>query len=300
MNSNHDGASMMLIRLSVAVLALSGIVLVTGTHAQQRAADGGMDRVRLEQRLAAVETLLEKSSAARQVESSGDSAAREKRDKARKIYRQARTAFEAGEYARASQLLPEASVQMFEAVRLAAPEAVTTPKARSDYQVRLDSVNSLLAAYQRVAAEKPGAVGVAETSRDIDNLIREAERLAAAGKFDTGRAALDRAYLVAKAAVSSLRSGDTLVRSLHFATREEEYRYELDRNDTHQMLIKVLLEGKARTAGQRSSIDKASQLRAQADAAAAGADHGGAVQLLEESTRELIRVIRSAGVFIPG
>ena len=97
-----------------------------------------------------------------------------------------------------------------------------------------------------------------------------------------------------------MRSGDTLVRSLDFATKEEEYRYELDRNDTHQMLVRVLLEGKPRTPGQQTFIDKALQLRGEADAAAVGRDHTAAVKLLEESTRELIRAIRSAGVFIPG
>lgn len=289
---------MKVIRVCMTVLALGA--WPTGAHAQQTAADAAVDRVRLEQRLAAVETLLEKSSAARQVEAGGGAGARQKREQAREIYRQARAAFEVGQYARASQLLPEASVQMFEAVRLAAPEEVTAPKARNDFAARLDSVNSLHAAFRRVAAEKPDAAGAAETSRGIENLIRDAQQLSAAGKLDAGRAALDRAYLLAKAAVSSLRSGDTLVRSLHFATREEEFRYEVDRNDTHQMLIKVLLEGKPRSAGQQTLMDKALRLRAQADAAAAGADHANAVKLLEESTRELIRAIRSAGVFIPG
>ena len=291
---------MRIIRVCGAVLAFSAWLAAAGAFAQQTAADAAVDRARLEQRLAAVETLLEKSSAARQVETSGGASARQKREQARAIYRQARAAFEAGQYARASELLPQASVQMFEAVRLAAPEEVTAPKARNDFDARLDSVNSLHAAYQRVAAEKPGAPGVAETSRDIENLIREAQQLSGAGKLEAGRAALDRAYLLAKAAVSSLRSGDTLVRSLHFATKEEEFRYEVDRNDTHQMLIEVLLEGKARSTGQQTLMDKALQLRAQADAAAAGADHATAVKLLEESTRELIRAIRSAGVFIPG
>lgn len=289
---------MKMIRVCMAVLALS--TWSTGAHAQQTAADAAVDRARLELRLTAVEKLLEESSAARQVETSGGADARQKREQARGIYREARAAFEAGQYARASELLLEAGVHMFEAVRVAAPEEVTAPKARHDFDARLDSVNALHAAFRRVADEKPGAVGVAETSRDIEDLIREAQQLSGAGKPEAGRAALDRAYLLAKAAVSSLRSGDTLVRSLHFATREEEFRYEVDRNDTHQMLIKVLLEGKARTAAQQSLMNKALQLRAQADAAAAGADHAAAVKLLEESTRELIRVIRSAGVFIPG
>jgi len=287
-------------RIGMVLLVLSAVAAPTGACAQQAAADSAADRGRLEQRLAAVETLLEKSSAARHVEASGDTAARQKRDRAREIYRQARAAFQSGQYARASELLPEASVQMFEAVRLAAPEEVAGPKARSDFEARLASVKSLHAAFRRVAADKPGAAGVAETSRDIENLIRDAQRLAGQGKVDAGRSTLERAYLLAKASVSSLRSGDTLVRSLHFATREEEYRYELDRNDTHQMLIKVLLDGKPRSAEQQSVIDKALQLRNRADASAAGADHGSGVRLLEESTRELIRAIRSAGVFIPG
>ncbi len=291
---------MKLIRVWVGVLALGAGVAATAAHAQQAAGDAAIDRLRLEQRLVAVEMLLEKSSAARQVETRGDAAARQKRDKAREIYRQAHLAFQAGQYARASELLPEASIQMFEAVRLSAPEEVAAPKARADYQARLESVNALHAAYQRVAAEKPGAAGVAETSREIENGIREAERLAGEDRVDAARAALERAYLLTKAAVSSLRGGDTLVRTLHFATREEEYRYEVDRNDTHQMLIKVLLEGKVRTAGQQTLVDKALQLRTQADAAAAGADHAGAVKLMEESTRNLIRAIRTAGVFIPG
>lgn len=288
------------IRVCMVLLIFCAGAASTGASAQQAAADAAVDRGRLEQRLVAVETLLEKSSAARQVEASGDTAARQKREKAREIYRQARAAFQSGQYARASALLPEASVQMFEAVRLAAPGDVAAPKARSDFEARLDSVNSLHAAFRRVAGEKPGAAGVAETSRDIESLIRDAQRLSGEGNLDAGRAALERAYLLAKAAVSSLRSGDTLVRSLHFATKEEEYRYEVDRNDTHQMLIKVLLEGKPSTTAQQSMTAKALQIRNQADAAAASADHAAGVKLLEESTRELIRAIRSAGVFIPG
>lgn len=287
-------------RILAVALAMSGAIVVDAAQAQPAAADAASAHARLEQRLIAVEKLLESSSAARQVEASGDAAARQKRERARDAYRQARAAYEAGQFERASALLPEASVQMFEAVRLAKPEEVTLPKARADFQARLDSVNSLHAAYRRVAAEKPGVVGAAQTSSEIEDLIRQAIQLADASKLEAGRAALDRAYLLARAAISSLRSGDTLVRSLHFATREEEFRYELDRNETHQMLIKVLLEGRARPAGHQTLMDRAIQLRAQADAAAAGSDHAAAVKLLEESTRELIRVIRSAGVFIPG
>ena len=286
------------IRLGLVIFLASSVA--ANASAQQSAVDAAVDRGRLEQRFAAVSTLIEASSAARQVESANNPAARQRHDKAREIYREARTAFQSGQYARASALLPEASAQMFEAVRLAAPADAAAPRGRSDFEARLESVNSLLSAFRRVSAEKPGVAGVSEAGREIEALVRDAQRLSQEGQLDAGRTALDRAYLLAKAAVSSLRSGDTLVRSVHFSSLEEEYRYEVDRNDTHQMLIKILLNGKPHSTSQQSGIAKALQLRAQADAAAGRADHSSGIRLLEESTRELIRAIRSAGVFIPG
>lgn len=274
-------------------------VAALGMHAPAPGA-AAVDQSQLEKRLAAVAILLDKSSAARQIDASADARAIERREQARAIYRQALAAFQAGDHARASELLPDASTRMFEAVRYAAPEQVTGPKQQSDFEARLESVRSLAAAQKRVSADKPGTPGAAESARMIEKLIADAQAQAAARDMHAARSTLDQAYLLAKAAVSSMRSGDTLVRTLHFANREEEYRYEIDRNDTHEMLVKVLLKDKPRTAGQQSFIERAQQLRAQADAAARAGDHGGAVRLLEDSTRELVRAIRSAGVFIPG
>lgn len=282
------------------VLALCLLLGWPAARAQQGAAEGTVDRVRLEQRLAAVQTLIERSSAARQIEASGAAAAREKRERAREVLRQARAAFDSGQLALSSQLLPQASMHMFEGVRLAAPEQINEPKARSDFDARLETVNALFAAYRRVAADKPGTPGAAETARDIERRIAEAQRLAQSGTVAAGRAELDRAYLLTKAAVSSLRSGDTLVRTLEFASKEEEYRYEIDRNDTHQMLVKVLLDGKPDTAQTRGLVERAAKLRTQAEAAAARRDHAGAIPILEDSTRELVRAIRGAGIYIPG
>ena len=93
--------------------------------------------------------------------------------------------------------------------------------------------------------------------------------------------------------------------SLNFASKEEEYHYELDRNDTHQMLVTVLLEEKmADSAGVAKMVnvflDKARLLREEGDRQAARGDFEAAVQTLEESTKELVRAIRSGGIYIPG
>ncbi len=293
-------------------LLLAGVAtLATGAEppaapassASSRLAAGEPDRQQLEKRLNSVSTLIEESSAAKQIEASGEPRAVEKRNKAREFYHGAQEAFNKGDLSAASKMLSQASMTMFEAVRVAAPEQVTAAKTKADFNARLETVKALLAAHNRVAAEKSNVQGTAETAKSIEKSLAEANQLASEGKYDEGRKVLDKAYLVAKTAIATLRGGDTLVRSLHFATKEEEYRYEIDRNDSHQMLIQLLLSEK-RSADTdnmvKTYVDKAKGLRAQAEETAGRKDFEGAIKLLEESTGEVLRAIRNAGIYIPG
>ena len=269
-----------------------------------RVADVEVDRVQLERRLESVGILVDRSSGAKQIESVGEPRALERRAKARDLYRQAQEAFRANDLMRASRLLTESSVTMFEAVRLAAPEKVAAEKTQNDFNARMDSVKALLAAQKRVAAEKSNVKGAAEAANTVETLIAEATQLNAAGKPSEARQTIDRAYLIAKASIASMRGGDTLVRSLNFTSKDEEYRYELDRNDTHQMLIKILLAEKRDQPEMdrmvKGFLEKAGQLRGHAEASAARGDFGGGIKLLEESTAELVKAIRNAGIYIPG
>lgn len=260
-----------------------------------------IDKDTLRFNIESVAKLLESSSAARQIEASKAPEAAAKRDKARELFAAAQAALAADDLPKAAQLLTEVRAMFFDAVRLAAPEEVTAKKLENDYKARLDSVTALLGAYKRVANEKGSAAkGVTETIGQIEKGIAAAATLANAGKYKDGRSELDRAYLLAKAGVSGLRSGDTLVRSLSFANKEEEYEYEIDRNNTHQMLIDVLAAEKRTDAMVQGFIAKAKALRAQAEAAAGAKDYTSGVRLLEESTAELVRAIRGAGIYIPG
>lgn len=293
--------------LAIALLASQGTFAQTAPEsAATRLGAAKVDKEQLQFNLESVGKLLESSSAARQIDASKAPEAQARREKAREIYKAAKASFAAGELEKANAQLSEVRAAFFEAVRLAAPEEVTAKKLEADYKARLDSVNALLGAYRRVASEKGSASKtVNETVGQIDKSVAEAAKLAQAGKYKEGRAELDRAYLVAKAGISSLRSGDTLVRSLNFASKEEEYHYEIDRNDTHNMLIKVLVEEKRASNPMldqqvQGFVNKAKELRQQAEAAAAKRDHALAVKLLEDSTVELVRAIRNAGIYIPG
>jgi cell division protein YceG involved in septum cleavage len=302
-------------KITTLLFALLSSVLVVGANAAEPVAQSNQESVRgarppedkeqLERRLASVATLIDKSSAAKQIESSAVPQALALREKARELRQQAEAAFLAGNYLEASRFLDQTAKMMFEGVRLAAPEQIARGKKQLDFDNRMESVKALLEAQKRISAEKnQGAKGTA-TSNRIEGLIRDAQALATAGKLDEGRALLDQVYVTTRTEIESMREGDTLVRSLNFATKEEEYRYEVDRNETHKMLVTVLLEEKRATnsgldAMVKKYLEKSESLRLGALALADKKDFEGAIQMLEDSTKELVRAIRSAGVYIPG
>lgn len=259
------------------------------------------DREQLARRVQSVGTLIESSSAARQIESSGDAAARARRDTARVLHREAAGALEGGDLTASAKLLDQATRELMEGARLARPDQVVGEKKKRDFDARLESARALLAAQQRITQEKGAGREAQDAARSIEAQIGEAQKLAAAGRDDEARALLDRAYLTARVSIESMRRGDTLVRSLTFASKREEYDYEVDRNDTHRMLISVLLaDRKEALALMQGFIDKAAGLRSEAEGRAKAGDHEGAIRMLEDSTKELVRAIRAGGIYIPG
>ena len=139
----------------------------------------------------------------------------------------------------------------------------------------------------------------------VQKRLKSAKAEEAKGNYTNGREILDEAYVAAKVAIEHVRGGDTLVRSLNFASSKEEYIYETDRNDTHRMLVDVLLKEKmASNTNIKDMVAKhmhaAAKLRQQAEDEAAGGNYEAAVKTLEHSTKEIVRAIRSAGIYIPG
>lgn len=282
--------------------SVAGLMVAAAASGQvSQAPAAPLDRVQLEKRLESVRTLLERSSAAKQIDASGDQHARDERARAFGLLEQARKALNDNDLPSAQKLLLEAPKVMTAAARLAAPEQILKEKVKADYDSRRDSVKALLAAQKRIRDEKGDSSGARDAATEIEKMLGEADQLAAAGKFEQGRAVVDKAYLVAKASVGSMRSGDTLVRSLNFASVEDEYKYELDRNDTHAMLIKVLVDQKGSGNPMIDGlVKKAREIRDGAESAAGKGDFKEGIRLLENSTKELVKAIRSAGIYIPG
>lgn len=253
-------------------------------------------------RLNSVSVLIESSSVARIAAKSADPETIDLWNRARELHAQAAAALKAGDLAKTAALINEASRRMFECARIAAPKQVSEEKKRNDFATRLESVSALRDALTRVSAEKNAEARTAETISKVDATVLDA-KIAAPVDIDYARALLDKAYSSVKQGVEVLRDGDTLVRSLTFASKADEYRYELDRNDTHQMLVTWLL-GEHRKVGSvekmvTKAVQEAARLRAIAEGLKIQGNYESAVDMLEQSTSELVRAIRAAGVDIP-
>lgn len=287
--------------LSNFALAQAAAPAAPQSSAATRLAEGKIDKAQLTANMESTGKLLESSSAARQIVSSKEAGATSRHQKAKEIYATAKAALDAGDLPKAASLLNETRAAFFDAVRLAAPHEVGAKGLEHEYKSQLESVNALLGAFKRISGEKGGVKDSDKTIALIEKTIASAAAMAQSGKMKDAREELNRGYLVTRAALSSARNGETLVRSLNFASKEEEYNYELDRNDTHQMLLKAFVTDEKRADSMiQGFLVKSQDLRMQAAAAASKKDFAEAVKLLELSTMDLVRAIRNAGIFIPG
>lgn len=262
------------------------------------------DPASVESRMHNVERLIRTSSGARRVASSGNTLALRRQAEADQWLQRAEVAYAKGDMAGSKAALDEATAAMFAAIREIGTGQDGVDKQARDFDHKAESADVLLSAITRVAEEKGDRQAVSRRATAIAGRVAGARESAARGELELARRQLDVAYEEAKNELEGLREGETLVRTLSFANDEDEYHYEVDRNETHRMLIKVLLGERTPSATARQQIDRyvaeAGRLRAEAEGQAGAGEFRSAVTTLEESTRALQRAIRSAGIYIPG
>jgi len=258
----------------------------------------------LKDRFGVVETLLNESSVAKQIRNSDIEEVKRLCNQAVEQYELALRAFESGDNDAATAGLSETIRLVYAAVAADQLNDTVTAKDDRDFQNRRASVDALLAAHQRISAEKNRRKEHEVLRQEINVYLDAADEFLKAGDAEQVWQQLNAAYNKVKIAVKQLREGDTLIRELKFATKEDEYIYELDRNESHKMLIRVLLQEQLEDERIRKIIEPllsgADDLRKLAEFQASDGQFADAVESLEKSTRELVKAIRSAGVYIPG
>lgn len=181
----------------------------------------------------------------------------------------------------------------------AATDAVLAQRERDAFERQRNSVLALRESLARIAAETKDLPSERELAA-IAQRLGEADALAKGGNYASARQFLQPALETAKLGIQRLRGGTTQVRALVFADKEAEYRYELDRFESYQMLSRLLVPDEAMDARLRGFVARAGDLRGDAEDKARRGDYAAAVAAMEDANREYLKAIRGAGVMIPG
>ena len=281
---------------SVVVLALlaSGCSLAVADDAQAQ----------WDKKFHALGELIDRSSVSRQILSSNNEASLQKYKLAQSLRDQAVAAYREGKYDESDLLVGKSKKALFEAAKLSSSRENKNDKEKKSYDTMKRSMNALLAAMERIGTEKGKKSQIEQLVEKIRNMLKQSDQYMASGKYKEGIALLGTAMHNIDNEINKMRSGDTLTRSLSFATPQEEYQYELERNDTHLMLINMYLAEKATDGETRSKIDQhlegAKAFRKVAEDMAQAGKYQDAVREMESSTVNIIRAIRATGVYIPG
>ncbi len=289
---------------SIIIMILLSIFYTENSYATHSEKQLHKSAKQTQQQIKFVEKLLTVSSAAQKVRVSEDVNVKSLYRAANDLYNNALTYMEDHNVEAAAESLFHATEMMFRAVKVAGKKEIVNDNDKRLFDARMDSINALLDAMVRIGKEK----GLTENTDKIKSMadaeIANAMALMKTGQPYSARKVIDSVYVEIKTAISEMRNGDTLVRTLHFETKKDEYLYELDRNDTHKMLVTLLLEEKMKDPRTKKRaqkfLDKAAALRKDAEAFAEKGDYAKAVEVCEESTKQIVRAIRSSGFFIPG
>lgn len=159
------------------------------------------------------------------------------------------------------------------------------PKAQLGYEERIESIETLMAAYRRVAEEK-GELGRASLVEDnVAAMVAKAETHVEAGDYGAGLPLLNDAYVVVKESLAALRDGDTLVRSLNFANKQEEYQYYVAKTNSQITALRILQQNGAdssKAARLKNLLASVQSKLDHAGALAAENDHEEAVSIMDD------------------
>lgn len=294
-------------------LALAGIVMLLGLAAvapppvaAEQATRVPVSKATVDQKLQLVENMAFRSVAAKTIAGSGDKEAIAALDKAKSLVEEAKKANAAGQFKDADDKLNEALKLINDQSRRLTLPTQDAERGKVLYDRQRHAVETFLNAYERVASDPKS--GTAQLPKEhtswIAGKLSEADALFAKGQHEKARELLEAAYERTRDLIRNMRAGQTLTRSLEFATPEEEYKYELKRNDSFFALLEFAVVEKSPTGSIveriNQSRDKAREVRGAAEALAKKGDFPGGITELNSSTNMLLQAIRLSGIYVPG
>ena len=295
-----DAMGPLRIEFAAGFIGLTLALLLNTAVAQNGQLDDGR-RSLLHNKLLLLQSMTEQSAAAQRIEASQHSReAKALLAQAREAHRQAQALLEQEDYAGSEARINEGLRLFSEAARNVADLKRESTKEQQRYQELSERIDSFHQAFARIVKEKGPATLNLLDQTGVDAKRKQASKLYGEQRYREANLELEQVLAKLEHALTKARDQETLVRALEFASAEDEYAYEVERNHSHEMLVRLLLSQENLNPARRAMIDRFMELnsnaRVEADTLARQGDHTAALQKLESGTQQLVRALRVAGM----
>ena len=244
--------------------------------------------------------LVNDSPVSKRIENSDDTQAKQQLKRSQEMWQQAVEHSEKSEFELAEVHISEGLKLMTSLSRIVKDED-RVKQARIDlYKQVKEHVDMFVTVYDRIAEEK-GEENVREMldRKELNAVMSEANSAFEDDELVLANHLLRQAADMIDNALIDARHEDVLLHELSFENLEEEYAYEVSRNESYVMLIDIMQ--KKSTTSQASAsyvqnmIDANEKLRQQADEFVSNGKLEQGITILEKGTDKLSRALRVSG-----
>ena len=235
------------------------------------------------------------------IENSDDAEANKQLKRAREMWEQAVEHSEKEEFELAEVHIDQ-GLKLMTSVSRKFKDQDRVKQARIDlYKQVKDHVEMFVVTFDRIADEKGEDHIRKMLDRDkLESLMVSAEKEYEDGELAMANHLMRQAADMVDHALSDARHEEVLLRELSFESLEEEYAYEVQRNESYVMIIDMLQKKKtAKSQASASFVQKMieanAKTRQEADGLAEKGDYEQGIELLEKSTDKLSRALRVSG-----
>lgn len=231
---------------------------------------------------------------------SSDTDAINQLEHARHMLEQAQARYEDGDINQADEKITDGIRQMTTiSRRFRDLDRVESARKQLFHEIK-GRIQLFVDAYERVVIEKNNEIIDGLLDRDnLNSLIEQAEVLYREGQLALANHALKQAADMVELTLSSARHQDVLLHELSFGSLEEEYLYEIKRNESYVMLISLLQDKDqvSETSIQyvKKIVSENEIIKREAESHAANGNKAMAISVLEKGTDKLTRALRMSG-----
>ena len=244
--------------------------------------------------------LVNDSPVSKRIENSDDAEAKQQLNRSQDMWQQAVEHSEKSEFELAEVHISEGLKLMTRLSRKVKDQDREKQARIKLYKQVKEHIDMFVSAFDRIAVEK----GEDKVRGMLDRDKLDALMFRAGTAFDDGELAMAN-HLMRQAAdmvdtaLSDARHEDVLLHELNFESLEEEYEYEVSRNESYVVLIDLMQKKTARSQSSASyvqtMIEANTKLRQQADEHASNGQLEQGIAILEKGTDKLSRALRVSG-----